>query len=92
MARKSKGQERDELISSVYDVINSSDTAFGAYFLDDPEWNPSDITDWVSIGDPIMDIIISNRKNGGIPVGRITEIAGLESCVTEDTIIDIIIE
>jgi len=79
MARKSKGQERDELISSVYDVINSSDTAFGAYFLDDPEWNPSDITDWVSIGDPIMDIIISNRKNGGIPVGRITEIAGLES-------------
>lgn len=79
MAKKTKGERRDELISSVYDMINSPENAFGAYFLDDPEWNPSDITDWISIGDPIMDIVISNRKNGGIPVGRVTEINGLES-------------
>ena len=87
-----KSEIHDELISSVYNVINSSESPFSAYFLDNPEWNPSDITDWVSIGDPIMDMVISNRRNGGIPVGRITEINGLESCVSEDTIIDIIIE
>ena len=69
--------DRDELIKSVYDSIQKSDSA--AYFLDEEDWNPSDITDWVSTGDPILDIKISNRKNGGIPVGRITEVFGLES-------------
>jgi len=68
---------RDELIQSVYDGIQKSDSS--AYFLDEQDWNPSDITDWVSTGDPILDIKISNRPNGGIPVGRITEIFGLES-------------
>ena len=78
-AEDSKAGVRDKLVNAIYDEINSSETSFGAFKLDDPEWNPTDITDWVSTGNPIMDIIISNRKKGGIPVGRITEINGLSS-------------
>ena len=40
---------------------------------------------WLSTGDDILDLYISNRKHGGIPGGRITEISGLPGCVTEDT-------
>jgi len=39
----------------------------------------------LSTGDDILDLYISNRKHGGIPGGRITEISGLPGCVTEDT-------
>lgn len=72
-----KGDKRDKLIDKVYDLINSGDAQ--AYFLDQPELSPSDIVDWISTGDPILDIYVSNRIGGGIPVGRITEINGLES-------------
>ena len=70
---------RDKLVNTIYNEINSSETSFGAYFLDDPQFNPTDITDWISTGNPILDVLISNRRDGGIPVGRITEINGLES-------------
>ena len=49
-----------------------------AYFLDEEE-NPSDVTDWLSTGSSMLDLIISNRPDGGVAVGRITEINGLES-------------
>lgn len=76
---ETKAAVRDKLVDAIYNEINSSENSFGAYFLDDPQWNPTDISDWVSTGNPVMDILLSNRKNGGIPVGRITEINGLES-------------
>ena len=41
--------------------------------------SPSDIIDWVSTGNDILDLAISNRPNGGLPVGRIVEITGLEA-------------
>lgn len=44
---------------------------------------------WLSTGDDILDILISNRKHGGIAGGRITEFNGLEQCVTEDTLIKV---
>ena len=44
---------------------------------------------WLSTGDDILDIYISNRKNGGIPGGRISQISGLPGCVTEDTLVKI---
>ena len=38
----------------------------------------TDVKSWVSTGNVILDTALSNRKNGGIPVGRLTEISGTE--------------
>ena len=38
----------------------------------------SDVKYFVSTGSTLLDYIISNRRKGGIPVGKITEISGLE--------------
>lgn len=72
-----EGSNRDALISSIYKTINDISDV-GAYYFGDDVFNPSTITDWVSTGDPILDVAISNRRNGGLPVGRISEISGLE--------------
>lgn len=63
------------------DTLNKRFKTFDkvAYFLNEEDWSPSDITDWVSTGSSMLDLAISNRPNGGFPVGRITEIAGLEA-------------
>ena len=50
-----------------------------AYFLDGSDSTPTDIKEFISTGSSILDLAISNRPNGGIAVGRITEINGLES-------------
>jgi len=49
-----------------------------AYFMGNEE-TPTDVTEWLSTKSTLLDLSISNRKYGGIPVGRITEISGLES-------------
>lgn len=36
------------------------------------------VKDWVSTGSIVLDTILSNKEEGGIPVGRLTEIAGGE--------------
>ena len=48
-----------------------------AYFLDEGS-NPTDVVDWISTGSTILDLAISNKPNGGVPVGKITELNGLE--------------
>jgi recombination protein RecA len=50
-----------------------------AFFLDDDsDGAPTNVNGWISTGAAMMDVAISNRPYGGIPVGRITEITGLE--------------
>lgn len=44
---------------------------------------------YLSSGDDILDIYMSNKKWAGVPGGRITEFNGLEGCVTEDTLVKI---
>ena len=85
-------QDRDELVSELADVLNKdSKEGKKVYFLDDQE-DPSTISDWISTGSSLLDLAISNRPNGGLPVGRMIEFNGLEGCVTEDTKIKVIIE
>src|SRR5690606_34891745 len=40
--------------------------------------SPSDVKTFVSTGSTLLDYCISNQRDGGIPVGKITEISGLE--------------
>ena len=48
-----------------------------AFFLDEDE-APTNVDGWVSTGCAMLDVAISNRPYGGLPVGRIVEITGLE--------------
>ena len=48
-----------------------------AFFLDSDE-APTNVEGWISTGCAMLDVAISNRPYGGLPVGRITEITGLE--------------
>jgi len=71
---------KDELASVLADNLNKQfkDTKV-AYFLDGSDTTPTDIKDFVSTGSTLLNLAISNKPNGGIAVGRITEINGLES-------------
>ncbi len=75
-----KKSVKDDLANVIADNLNSKfkDNKV-AYFLDGSDITPTDIKDFVSTGSSMLDLAISNRTNGGIAVGRITEINGLES-------------
>jgi len=75
-----KMERSDELAGLLADSLNKKFKDYKvAYFLDGSEQTPTDLTEWISTGSSILDIAISNRKNGGLPVGRITELTGLEA-------------
>jgi recombination protein RecA len=48
-----------------------------AFFLDSDD-TPANVFGWVSSGSSTLDLAISNRPYGGFPVGRISELTGLE--------------
>jgi recombination protein RecA len=70
---------RDDLAVQLAESLNkkSSDGKI-AFFLDAQD-DPSQIMDWISTGNDILDLAISNRSHGGVPSGRITELTGLEA-------------
>jgi len=78
MAKKKNGVH-DELASVLADSLNKKFKDYKvAYLLSDSD-SPNDLTEWVSTGSSTLDLAISNRPNGGIPVGRITEVTGMEA-------------
>jgi len=73
----SKKKEED-LASVLADELNKlSKDQNVAFFLDSDE-APTNVGGWVSSGCSMLDVAVSNRAYGGFPVGRITEITGLE--------------
>lgn len=71
---------RDELASELADSLNKKFKDFkAAHFLNGDEEAPTDLTEWISTGSSILDLAISNRPNGGFPVGRIVELQGMEA-------------
>lgn len=74
-----ESQDRDDLALLLQKELNKSskDGDKVSYFLDEDD-NPSLITEWVSTGSALLDLAISNRPNGGLPVGRLVELSGLE--------------
>jgi|TARA_B100000315_G_scaffold172226_1_gene160705 recombination protein RecA len=71
---------RDELAGVLADTLNKQFKDMKvAYFLDGTDTTPTDIKDFISTGSTMLDLAISNKPEGGIAVGRITEINGLES-------------
>lgn len=41
--------------------------------------NPTEVKEFISTGSTLLDYIIANKKGGGIPVGKLTEICGEEA-------------
>jgi recombination protein RecA len=79
---KSKSELADDLALELADNLNKKfkNTGFkAAYFLDRDTDAPSEVRGWVGSGSSMLDLAISNRPEGGFPVGRITEITGLEA-------------
>lgn len=74
-----KGVQRDDLAEMLQKELNKSqkDGSKVAYFLDEAE-TPWDIVEWVSTGATMLDLAISNRAHGGLPVGKLVELSGLE--------------
>jgi recombination protein RecA len=70
--------DREDLINSLVESLNSEHRV--AYSLiNDAEINPATIKGWIPTGNEIVDLMISNTRHGGLPLGRVTEISGMES-------------
>ena len=74
---KSKKQEKvtDDFTSDLIKSLNKERGTRVAYNLSCDE-SPTHVSRWISTGSKQLDYIISNRKNGGLPEGRIVEIFG----------------
>ena len=64
-------------IEEMRKLINKKSGMDVAYRLD--EDNPTEVKDWIPTGSRWLDGIICKGQLAGIPVGKVTEIAGLES-------------
>ncbi len=81
-ASKSKSELTDSLANVLADSINQQFKGQNyktAFFLEGDTDAPTNVNEWISSGHSMLDLAISNRPNGGFPVGRITEITGLEA-------------
>jgi len=84
MAKEKKIDQVENIANELYDEINNikrkkDEPIITAHFLNDETFAATDVVDWVSTGSSMLDIRISNRPNGGLPVGKIVEIMGLEA-------------
>jgi recombination protein RecA len=63
-------------IDQLRDLLNKKSGREVAFDLQDD--NPTEVTDWIPTGSRWLDSIICRGKVAGIPVGKISELAGLE--------------
>ena len=76
--KKEVKKEETQLNDFTADLIKSLNKERGsrvAYNLSTDE-SPTHVSRWISTGSKQLDYIISNRRNGGLPEGRIVEIFG----------------
>lgn len=82
MAKKKKdvierSDRADDLADALIASLNKGSDVKVAFMLSDPD-APTHASEFISTGSTVMNIAISNRKDGGIPVGKITELSGQE--------------
>ena len=82
MARKKKSEaevktnfEAEDFTSDLIKALNKERGNRVAYNLSTDE-SPTHVNRWISTGSQLLDYIVSNRKIGGLPEGRIVEIFG----------------
>ncbi len=76
MAKSKKQKENlDDFTSDLIKSLNKERGARVAYNLSCDE-SPTHVSRWISTGSKQLDYIIANRRDGGLPEGRIVEIFG----------------
>jgi recombination protein RecA len=87
MANKKKRKEEedkddidlDDLTNELVKELNKNSEDKIAWNLARDDDNPTDVKEFISTGSTLLDYAISNRKNGGVPVGKLTELSGEEA-------------
>lgn len=88
MAKPEKKRASEVEPEKTTDVKGTVRTIRNALNKDDQEkitWDltkddsPTHVRDFISTGSTLLDFIISNRRDGGVPCGKLTEIQGEES-------------
>ena len=77
MARVSKAKTGKLSLADMRNLINKKAGMNVAHDL--TEENPTEVKDWIPTGSRWLDSIICRGRLGGIPVGKVVEIAGLEA-------------
>lgn len=77
MAKKSKSSAGKLSLADIRKSINKRAGADVAHDLN--EANPTEVTQWIPTGSRWLDSIICRGQYAGIPVGKVSEIAGLEA-------------
>ncbi len=75
MSKKKKKNESSDFTSDLISALNKEHGSRVAYNLSQDE-SPTHVNRWISTGSKLLDYICSNRKDGGLPEGRIVEIFG----------------
>ena len=75
MAKKKNAIAPDNFTSDLIQSLNKEHGSKVAYNLA-YDISPTHVKRWISTGSKQLDYIISNRRNGGLPEGRIIEIFG----------------
>ena len=77
MAKKTKTKAGSVAMQDLMSLVNKKAGRNVAHDLTGD--NPTSVKDWIPTGSRWLDSIICKGHRAGIPVGKVTEIAGLES-------------
>ena len=75
MAKRKSKNQTDDFTSDLITSLNKEHGSKVAYNLH-TDSSPTHVKRWVSTGSKQLDYIISNKRDGGLPEGRIVEIFG----------------
>jgi len=74
-AKLTAGKDNGDFTSDLISALNKEHGSRVAYNLSQDE-SPTHVNRWISTGSKLLDYICSNRRDGGLPEGRIVEIFG----------------
>jgi RecA/RadA recombinase len=86
-----EGNLTSAISKSINRKTNKDDGRKVAFRLDDTE-SPSEVDHWISTGSTVLDLMISNQEDGGLPTGKIAVFYGPSGCLTGDTKIEVLVE
>jgi recombination protein RecA len=72
------GPDEKQMVRTIRNALNKDDGEKVTWDLTKDD-SPTHVKDFISTGSTLLDYIISNRRDGGVPCGKLTEIQGEEA-------------